>query len=155
MAIAPANCNWWFAWCWVWSASATNPAKLRRPTSVSSSIQLSVSVCPQSTKGKSMKKAYALLFGLLALPLAQRVLADSSSCVTTGSTISCVGNSTAPQNVYTEPFVSGGTTLTVQTFSFGGGTNPAGKAIPEGSFMPLTARYSSHGVTLTVAYLLN
>jgi hypothetical protein len=102
-----------------------------------------------------MKKAYALLFGLLAFALAQPAWADSSSCVTTGSTISCVGNSTAPENVFTEPFVSGGTTLTVQTFSFGGGTNAAGMVIPEGSFMPLIALYSSTGVIVPVDYVLN
>jgi hypothetical protein len=90
-----------------------------------------------------MKKAYALLFGLLAFVLVQPAWADSSSCVTTRSTISCVGNSTAPENVFTEPFTSGGTTLTIQTFGFGGGTNAAGMVISEGSFMPSNRRFAA------------
>jgi hypothetical protein len=122
---------------------------------ISSSWQSSAIVRLKRNKGSPMKKAHILLFSLAAFLLAQPAQADSSSCVTTGSAISCTGNLTAPENVFTEPFTSGGTTLTVQTFSFGGGTNAAGMVIPEGSFMPLIALYSSTGVIVPVDYVLN
>jgi hypothetical protein len=97
-----------------------------------------------------MKKAYAWLFGFLALLLVQPTRADSSSCVTTGSTISCTGNLSAPENVFTDTFVALGSSVTVQTFGFGGGTNAAGQVIPAGGFDSLVALFAGMGPTATI-----
>ena len=53
-----------------------------------------------------MKKLAMLIFALATFLCVQPARADSSSCVTTGSTISCTGNLSAPQNVFTETFVA-------------------------------------------------
>lgn len=97
-----------------------------------------------------MKKAYGVLFGLLAFLLAQPAQADSSSCATTGSTISCTGNLSAPENVFTDSFVALGSSVTVQTFGFGGGTNAAGQVISAGGFDSLEALFTGTGPTATI-----
>ena len=100
-----------------------------------------------------MKKAYALLFGLLALPLAQPVLADSSSCTTTASgAISCTGALATAQDTFTDTFtVSGGpTSVTLQTYGFGGGTNAAGQLILPGGTDPFLAIFSGTGASATI-----
>lgn len=102
-----------------------------------------------------MRKFVLLSFISFVLLFAHPARADSSSCVTTGNTISCTGNLTAPTSVFTEIFTSSGTTLDIQTFSYGGGTNAAGMVIPEGSFMPLIALYTSTGAILPVDYVLD
>jgi PEP-CTERM motif len=102
-----------------------------------------------------MKKVALLFLALFAFPLIQTARADSSSCVTTGTTISCTGNLSAPESVFMETFTSGGTTLDIQTFSYGGGTNAAGMAIPAGSFMPLIALYTNTGAIVPVDYVLD
>jgi PEP-CTERM motif len=102
-----------------------------------------------------MKKLALLFLALFALPFIQTARADSSSCGTTGTTISCTGNLSAPESVFMETFTSGGTTLDIQTFSYGGGTNAAGMVIPAGSFMPLIALYTSTGAIVPVDYVLD
>lgn len=97
-----------------------------------------------------MKKTYTLLFGLLAFLLAQPAQADSSSCVTTGSAISCTGNLSAPENVFTDSFTALGSSVTVQTFGFGGGTNAAGQVIGAGGFDSLVALFAGMGPTAPI-----
>jgi hypothetical protein len=106
-------------------------------------------------KGFSMKKIALLFLALFPFPLIPTARADSSSCVTTGTTISCTGNLSAPESVFMETFTSGGTTLDIQTFSYGGGTNAAGMVIPAGSFMPLIALYTNTGAIVPVDYVLD
>jgi hypothetical protein len=101
-------------------------------------------------KGNSMKRAYALLFGLLPFLLVQPAQADSSSCAATGSTISCTGNLSAPENVFTDSFVATGSSVTIQTFGFGGGTNAAGQVISSGGFDSLVALFSGLGPTASI-----
>jgi PEP-CTERM motif len=102
-----------------------------------------------------MNKSAMLLFGSFALLLIQSAQANTSSCVTTGGTLSCVGNLSTPEDIFTQNFTSASTTVTIQTFSFGGGTNAAGMVIPEGSFMPLIALYTGTGVIVPVDFVLN
>src|SRR5258708_37293009 len=80
----------------------------------------------------------------------QTARADSSSCTTTGNTISCTGNLSGPENVFTDTFVALGSSVTVQTFGFGGGTNAAGQAIPAGGFDSLVALFAGTGPAATL-----
>jgi hypothetical protein len=102
-----------------------------------------------------VKRLALLVLASVTIASAPSARADSSSCVTTGGTISCVGHLTAPENVFTENFTSGSTNVTIQTFSFGGGTNAAGMTIPEGSFMPLIALYTGAAVIVPVDFVLD
>jgi hypothetical protein len=97
-----------------------------------------------------MKKLALLFFALFAFPFIQTARADPSSCVTTGNTISCTGNLSAPENVFTGTFVALGSSVTVQTFGFGGGTNAAGQVIPAGGFDSLVALFAGTGPTATI-----
>jgi hypothetical protein len=56
----------------------------------------------------------------------------------------------APENVFTDTFVASGSSVTVQTFGFGGGTNAAGQAISAGGFDSLVALFSGSGPTATI-----
>jgi hypothetical protein len=59
-----------------------------------------------------------------------------------------------PEDFFLEPFtVSGGwaSTITIQRFGFGGGTNAAGTAIPAGGFDSLVALFKRH-VFLTIYF---
>lgn len=97
-----------------------------------------------------MKKIYAAVLGLAASLVAQPARGDSSSCVTTGSAISCTGSLSAPENVFTDTFVASGSSVTVQTFGFGGGTNAAEQAISAGGFDSLVALFAGSGPTATI-----
>jgi hypothetical protein len=90
-----------------------------------------------------MRKFSLLRLALAIFVFVQPVRADS--CTTTGSgAISCTGSLATPEDFFLEPFtVSGGgaSTITIQTFGFGGGTNAAGMAIPAGGFDSLAALF--------------
>jgi len=79
-----------------------------------------------------MRKVSLLLLALAIFVFVQPVRADS--CTTTGcGAISCTVSLATPEDFFLQPFpVSGGwaSTITIQTFGVGGGTNAAGTAIP-------------------------
>jgi PEP-CTERM motif-containing protein len=100
-----------------------------------------------------MKKTYSLLFGLLAFVLAQPAKADSSSCTATPSgAISCTGTLATAQDTFTDTFtLSGGpTSVTLQTYGFGGGTNAAGQLILPGGTDPFLVIFSGTGASATI-----
>ena len=78
-----------------------------------------------------------------ALVWAQPALADVETCTTPAGAISCTGTLSIPEHVFLETFsLAGSSTITVQTYGFGGGTNKAGTVIPSGGFDPLVALFS-------------
>jgi len=88
-----------------------------------------------------MKKAYALLFGLLAFLLAQPARADVSY---TGT----LANSTTTFDVILN--LSATSTVTLQTYGFGGGVNQAGNTILPGGTDPFVAIFSGVGDSATI-----
>jgi hypothetical protein len=57
--------------------------------------------------------------------------------------ISCTGTFVVPEDVFTDTFtLAGPSTITVQTYGFGGGTNAAGTVISPGGFDSLVAFFS-------------
>jgi hypothetical protein len=92
-------------------------------------------------KGDAMKKAYALLFGLLAFLLAQPARADVSY---TGT----LANSTTTFDVILN--LSATSTVTLQTYGFGGGVNQAGNTILPGGTDPFVAIFSGVGDSATI-----
>jgi len=97
-----------------------------------------------------MRKLSTFVLLFVTFCWVQTARADSSSCTTTGNTISCTGNLSAPENVFTDTFTALGSSVTVQTFGFGGGTNAAGQAIPAGGFDSLVALFAGTGPTATI-----
>jgi hypothetical protein len=94
---------------------------------------------------------------LSLLPLALAIFVvvrpvHANSCTTTGSgTISCMGSLPTPEDFFLVPFtvsVGGSSTIMIQTFGFGGGTNAAGMAIPVGGFDSLVALFSAPPETI-------
>lgn len=74
-----------------------------------------------------------------------------SACVTAaGGAISCTGSLGTPEDIFTENFTvpTGGLSITIQTFGFGGGMNAAGSTILAGGFDSLVALFSA-GTILT------
>jgi hypothetical protein len=70
------------------------------------------------------------------------------------STASYTGSLASSSDVYSLVFNVGGTTgqtVTVQTWSFGGGVNAAGNTIPAGGFDPFVAIFDGTGPTATIA----
>ncbi|MGA2813465.1 MAG: DVUA0089 family protein, partial [Candidatus Acidiferrum sp.] len=66
------------------------------------------------------------------------------------STASYTGSLASSSDVYSLVFNVGGTTgqtVTVQTWSFGGGVNAAGNTIPAGGFDPFVAIFDGTGPT--------
>ena len=97
-----------------------------------------------------MRKLSTFVLLFVTFCWVQTARADSSSCTTTGNTISCTGNLSAPENVFTDTFTALGSSVTLQTFGFGGGTNAAGQAIPAGGFDSLVALFAGTGPTATI-----
>lgn len=98
------------------------------------------------------KIQWLMLLCLLALCAVRPARANTiSSCVTTaGGAISCTGTLDTPEDFFAEPFTLTGatpTTITVQTYGFGGGTNAAGNAIAAGGFDSLVALFSGTGAS--------
>lgn len=68
---------------------------------------------------------------------------SGASCTTTAAGISGTGTLAIPEDVFLESFtLAASTTVTVQTYGFGGGTNAAGSVIPAGGFDSLVALFS-------------
>ena len=100
-----------------------------------------------------MKKLAVLMFGSMVFLLALPALANASPCVTTASgAISCTGSLSSSQDTFMDTFtVSGGaTTVTLQTYGFGGGTNAVGQVILPGGTDPFLAVFSGTGAGATI-----
>ena len=95
-------------------------------------------------------KKFAIFVAAIVCLLAPAAYADSASCVTTGTAISCTGSLSSPEDVFTDSFIATGSSVTIQTFGFGGGTNAAGQVIPAGGFDSLVALFSGSGPTATI-----
>jgi hypothetical protein len=98
-------------------------------------------------KGLLKIRTYALLS--LFVFLSGQARADviscvsGASCTTTAAGISSTGTFAIPEDVFLESFtLAANTTVTVQTYGFGGGTNAAGSLIPSGGFDSLVALFS-------------
>jgi hypothetical protein len=91
-----------------------------------------------------VKKYLWLMACVGALALTQPAVAGVvSNCTTPGSGISCTGSLDTPEDVFLETFSLASTSsVTVQTYRFGGGTNAAGTTIAPGGFDPLVALFS-------------
>jgi hypothetical protein len=88
-------------------------------------------------------------FSLVTLALAICVFVQpvrAATCTTTVSgATSCSGTLATPEDFFLEPFSVSGvgpSTVTIQTFGFGGGTNAAGTVIAAGGFDSLVAVFS-------------
>jgi len=68
-----------------------------------------------------------------------------------GSAISFTGTLASPESVFETTFIlPSSSTVTFQTWGFGGGTNAAGQAIPSGGFDSLIALFSGPVATATM-----
>jgi hypothetical protein len=68
-----------------------------------------------------------------------------------GSASSFTGTLTTPEGVFETTFsLPASSTVTFETWGFGGGTNAAGQAIPSGGFDPLIALFSGPVATATM-----
>jgi hypothetical protein len=78
-----------------------------------------------------------------------------SICSTPASSISCTGTLGTPEDVFLETFtLAASSSVTVQTYGFGGGMNAAGTLISPGGFDSLVALFSGpadHATVLTDA----
>jgi hypothetical protein len=100
-----------------------------------------------------VKKLSLLSLGLGALLVVTSARADSSSCVTiTSGAISCIGTLASPEDFFTKSFtVSGGpTSVTIQTYGFGGGINANSDVIAPGGFDSLVALFSGTAATASI-----
>ena len=89
------------------------------------------------------------LFGVLVF--AQSAAADVETCTTPAGAISCTGALSLPEHVFLETFtLVGSSTITVQTYGFGGGINKAGTLIVPGGFDPLVALFSGTANEATI-----
>jgi hypothetical protein len=81
----------------------------------------------------------------LALPFASA--GTISNCTTVaGGVISCVGSLDTPEDFFEESFTVTApriSSITIQTYGFGGGTNAEGASIPAGGFDSLVALFSN------------
>jgi hypothetical protein len=97
-----------------------------------------------------MRKFSLLPLALTIFVVVQPVRADT--CTTTGSAAtSCTGSLATPEDYFLESFTvsgSGSSTITIQTFGFGGGTNAAGMAISAGGIDSLVALFSGPPETI-------
>jgi hypothetical protein len=65
--------------------------------------------------------------------------------------LSYVGTLASPENIFAQSFtLSSASTVEIQTYGFGGGTNFAGQAIPAGGFDPLVALFSGSATAATI-----
>jgi len=77
--------------------------------------------------------------------------ATLSNCTTVATGISCTGSLDTPEDVFLETFtLSGSSSIVVQTYGFGGGTNAAGTPVPFGGFDSLVALFSGPVATATI-----
>jgi hypothetical protein len=98
-----------------------------------------------------MKSCLGFRICFAALLLAQPALADVETCTTPAGGISCTGTLSIPEHVFLETFtLAGSSTITVQTYGFGGGTNAAGTVSSPGGFDPLVALFSGVATDATV-----
>jgi hypothetical protein len=91
-----------------------------------------------------MKNGLWLLICFGVLLLTHPAHADAMSiCATPVGAISCTGTFGSSEDAFTETFtLAGSSTITVQTYGFGGGTNAAGTVISPGGFDSLIALFS-------------
>jgi hypothetical protein len=103
-------------------------------------------------RGTLMKTPLCLMFCFAALLSIQRAGANTvSTCATLAEAISCTGTLDTPEDVFLETFtLAGSSSITVQTYGFGGGTNAAGTVIPAGGFDSLVALFSGLQTAATV-----
>jgi hypothetical protein len=102
------------------------------------------------------KTILRLALSLAALLWVQSVYATTVSiCSTTGDVTSCTGTLSTPEDVFTDTFNADGSSVTVQTYGFGGGKNAAGKTILAGGFDSLVALFSGPATNATVLADLN
>src|SRR5579863_1009654 len=74
-----------------------------------------------------------------------------STCAAVAQGVSCTGTLDTPEDTFLETFtLSGDSTIAVQTFGFGGGTNAAGDAIAAGGFDSLVALFSGPPASASV-----
>jgi PEP-CTERM motif len=100
-----------------------------------------------------MKKLALLFFALFVFSFVQPARANPTSCITTASgAISCTGILSSPEDFFTEQFTVSGapTTVTLQTYGFGGGTNANGEIINPGGTDPFLAIFSGTGNSGTI-----
>lgn len=92
------------------------------------------------------------LLAILATPLLENsAQASTSVCILPPSGISCTGSLNNPEDVFLEPFtLLTDSTVTIQTFGFGGGINAAGTTISAGGFDPLVALFSGSPTNATI-----
>jgi hypothetical protein len=77
------------------------------------------------------------------IPLLLAILLLGPACYAGTVSLSSTGTLGTPEDVYEQVFtLSAAANLEIQTWSFGGGTNAAGAAIPAGGFDPLVALFS-------------
>jgi hypothetical protein len=95
--------------------------------------------------------------GLLFLCLAAFLTVDPAAgatvfvCSAPGAAISCTGTAGTPEDVLLIPFdVAAGSTVTVQTYGFGGGVNASGATIAAGGFDSLVALFSGMPTAATI-----
>jgi hypothetical protein len=92
-----------------------------------------------------------LIAGLAMLLLGGSAQASTSICFSPAAGISCTGSLDSPEDVFLEPFtLLSDSTVTIQTYGFGGGINAAGATISAGGFDPLAALFSGPATNATV-----
>ena len=84
-----------------------------------------------------------LIAGLAMLLLGGSAQASTATCLSPPAAgISCAGSLDSPEDVFLQSFtLLSDSTVTIQTFGFGGGTNTAGDMISAGGFDPLVALF--------------
>jgi hypothetical protein len=87
-----------------------------------------------------------------ALIMASPAPADvMSTCTTPAGAISCTGTFGSSEDAFTETFtLAGSSTITVQTYGFGGGTNKVGTVISTGGFDSLIALFSGPATNASI-----
>jgi len=75
----------------------------------------------------------------------------ASPLAASGSALSFTGTLATPESVFETTFsVASASTVTFQTWGFGGGTNAAGQVIPAGGFDPLISLFAGSAATATI-----
>jgi hypothetical protein len=98
-----------------------------------------------------MKQCVSLIAGLAMLLLGSSAQASTSICISPVAGISCTGSLDSPEDVFLETFaVLSDSTVTIQTYGFGGGINAAGAVIPAGGFDSLVAVFSGPPTNATI-----
>jgi hypothetical protein len=98
-----------------------------------------------------MKRALFPLVCFAALLFVRPASAAVASCSTPTDAISCIGALDSPEDIFTESFtLASSSTITVQTYGFGGGINAAGETVSPGGFDPLVALFSGLPTSATI-----